>query len=221
MRSWNSSFNKFVIRFSDFRFFIVRLVPLRLLVSIHRQNFPPPFFNSFLFYNLRSYKFMTALQSINRKNISPPYFQMECLIYSFVLYIQYMQKTAFTYIPRCTSKRTNRFYIAGVFFHKTPIRPIRCHVDYQCSHALPNIHRKFFSYIWATYLDFIWPNVSLMKYLLLKYFTKHKIAKHTMKTLFSYTSSLSMIAEKQQVLHHPVDFQSTHQTLHLNLPFSL
>ena len=28
-----------------------------------------------------------------------------------------------------------------------------------------------------------------------------------------------MIAEKQQVSHHPVDFQSTHQTPHLTLPF--
>lgn len=156
---------------------------------------------------------MTALLSIiNRQNISPPYLQMECLISSFVLYIQYMQKNVFTYIPRYTSKRTNRFYIAGVLFHKTPIQPIRCHVDYQCAHALPNIHRIFFSNIWATFLTFVWPNL---------FFTKHHIAKHTIKTLFSYTSSLSMIAEKQQVLHRPVDFQSTHQTLHLNLPFSL
>ena len=53
----------------------------------------------------------------------------------------------------------------------------------------------------------------------MKYVTRHQIAKHTIKTLFPYTSSLSMIAEKQQVLHHPVDFQSTHQTLHLNLLF--
>ena len=165
---------------------------------------------------------MTTLQSIvNRKHISPPYIQMECLISSFVLYIQHMQKTSFTYMPKYTSKRTNRFYIAGVLFDKTPIQPIRCHVDYQCSHALPNINRKFISDIWATSLAFVWSNVLLTKYFFMKYVTRHQIAKYTIKTLFSYTSSLSMIAEKQQVLHHPVDFQSTHQTLHLNLPFSL
>ena len=165
---------------------------------------------------------MTALQPIfSRKNISPPYIQMECLISSFVLYIQHMQKTSFTYMPKYTSKRTNRFYIAGVLSNKTPIQPIRCHVDYQCSHALPNISRKFISDVWATYLAFVWPNVFVREYFFMKYFTRHQIAKHTIKTLFSYTSSLSMIAEKQQVLHHPVDFQSTHQTLHLNLPSSL
>ena len=165
---------------------------------------------------------MTKLQSIiNRKKISPPYLQMECLIYPFVLYIQCMQKTILTCIVRYIQIRTNRFYIAGTLLHKVPIRPIRCHVDYQCSHALPNIHRKCVSDIWATSLNFVWSNVSLIKYFTNVYFTRHKIAKHTIKTLFSYTSSLSMIAEKQQVLHHPVDFQSTRQTLHLNLPFSL
>ena len=123
-------------------------------------------------------------------------------------------------MPKYTLKRTNRFYIAGILFYKIPIQPIRCHVDYQCSHALPNILRKFLPDIWATYLAFVWSNESLMKYFQNGYFTRYKIAKHTIKALFPYTSSLSMIAEKQQVLHHPVDFQSTHQTLHLNLPFS-
>ena len=108
---------------------------------------------------------MTALQSIvNRKHISPPYIQMECLISSFVLYIQHMQKTVFTCMPKYTSNRTNRFYIAGVLFDKTPIQPIRCHVDYQCSHALPNINRKFISDVWATFLAFVWPNVFVTKY---------------------------------------------------------
>ena len=163
---------------------------------------------------------MTALQSITsrRKKISPPYLQMECLIYPFVLHIQ---KYIFIYVLRCVPKRTNRFYIAGILFFKIPIRPIRCHVDNQCSHALPSIHRKFISDIWTTSRTFFWKHVSLMKYFTKRYFTRHKIAKNTVRELFSYTSSLSMIAEKQQVLHHPVDFQSTHQTLHLNLPFSL
>ena len=145
---------------------------------------------------------------------------MECLIYSFVLYIQHLQKTAFTYMPNIPQKNKSILYYRNFLFYKTnTAHKVSCRLSMFSS--LPNINRKFISDIWATYLAFVWPNVFVTKYFFMKYVTRHQIAKHTIKTLFSYTSSLSMIAEKQQVLHHPVDFQSTHQTLHLNLPFSL